>query len=141
MNNKVFIQRKFKCSAATLFDWMIRAELIAQWFGPKNWTVGEVVIEPKTGGKYSIELRNNDKYFFVVGEYKEIKAPHTLVFSLEYRDYHLNPPYSIVNINIRALSENESMLSFIQDFETIPDDFEKRAEAWKYMLQKIGEKV
>ena len=136
--NKVFINRKFNCAASDLFEWLIQPGLIAKWFGPKHWSVGAVQTDTRIGGKYSIELIKSDSQkFFVVGEYLEINAPNTLVFSFQYQGSSSNPPDSTIKINITELSETKSQLSFTQDFVSTPPDFHKRTEAWEAMFQLL----
>ena len=137
--NKIIIDRKFNCSAETLFNWLIQPELIAQWFGPKYHSVRMVESEPIVGGKYTIELAKSDSYAFsITGEYLEIEAPFKLSFSFQYSNLIPAPPKSIIRITIKTTSNNRSHLYLVQDFVASPSDIDRRTEAWEFMLEKIA---
>ncbi len=140
--NKIFINRKFNCLATELFDWLVRPELIAKWFGPKHLSVGIVKTNLRIGGKYSIELKkSDDKSFFIEGEYIEIDAPNKLIFSFRYRGLPFQPPDSIVKIDIKSISDSETHLSLVQDFVTVPSDIENRTRSWEYMFGVLEEGI
>lgn len=142
MPNKIFINRRFKCSKSELFDWLVQPDLITKWFGPKHLSIGTVKMDVRIGGKYSFELKkSHDQNFFIEGKYIEVNTPDALVFTLEYRGLTASPPKSIVKIKFKELSGNESFLSLTQDFELIPSDMSKRAKAWEYMLQTLEEQI
>ena len=137
--NKVFINRKFNCSPTSLFDWLTKPDLLAQWFGPPNYTIGMVQTDTRINGKYSIELVSpGDQHFFIEGEYLEINAPNSLEFALRYTGLPTPPPESTVKIKLTAVGENECQLSLTQQFELAPTDMENRTKAWEYMLEKLA---
>ncbi len=140
--NKVFVSRKFICSPAELFDWLVQPELIAQWFGPKHLIVGEVHSNLEVDGQISIELKKaNGSNFFIKGQYLEIDKPEKLVFSYQYSDLQNPPPESVVTIKLKALNQNQTELTLIQSFEQIPEDMPSRKDAWNHMLQVLENQV
>jgi len=52
-----------------------------------------------------------------------------------------SPPNSIVIIKLEKLAQNQSLLSFTQDFEQIPLDMESRTKAWEHMFQKMANQI
>ena len=140
--NKIFINRKFNCSASQLFDWLVQPSLIAQWFGPKHLSTGEVQTDIQVGGDYSIELKkSNDQNFFIEGTYIEINAPDLLVFTLHYQGLASPPPSSTVKIKLEGLNPNQSLLTLNQDFEHTPSDMDSRTKAWEHMFQLLANLV
>ena len=138
--NSVFVTRKFNCSASELFDWLVQPNLVAKWFGPKHLSVGKVQTDIRVGGKYSIELKRSDgQSFFIEGRYYEINAPSSLTFSLHYEGVESAPPNSTVKIKLVEITQNESLLSLVQEFEYTPADMEGRTKAWEHMLQELDE--
>lgn len=139
--NKIFVKRKFNCSANDLFNWLSQPELIVQWFGPKHLSVDLVNTDIRLGGKYSIQLtKPNNKHFFIQGTYLEIDRPFSLVFSFRYEGLPSSPPESIVKISIEAISEDESQLFLSQNFVSLPVDMENRKKSWEYMFEVLGKK-
>ena len=140
--NKIFINRKFNCSASQLFDWLVKPSLIVQWFGPKHLSIGAVQTDLQLGGNYSIELlKPNDQNFFIKGKYIEINAPDLLVFTFQYIGLSIAPPNSIVKIKIEELNQNESLLTLTQDFEHTPSDMDSRTKAWEHMFLILANQI
>ncbi len=140
--NKIFINRRFNCSATVLFSWLVQPQLIAKWFGPKNFSIGRVQIDLRVGGKYSIELKKSENQnFFIEGEYIEINDPKNITFSFQYKGLLSAPPKSIIKIMLEEITQDESLLSLIQDFEFTPSDMDQRTKSWEYMLQVLGEQI
>lgn len=136
--NKVYINRQFNCSAADLFRWLVEPQLIAQWFGPKHLTVGQIKAQLEIGVQFSIELKKpNGQHFFLEGEYLEIQPPAFLSFSFHYSGLSPAPPDSIVKIQLEELSPHKSQLLLIQEFESVPQDMPSRTAAWQQMMEKL----
>ncbi|MGI9542370.1 MAG: SRPBCC family protein [Cyclobacteriaceae bacterium] len=137
--NSVFVSRRFNCSVGELFDWLVQPRLIAQWFGPKLWSVKRVHTDIRVGGRYSIELTKPDNQnFFIEGEYSEINAPYSISFTLMYIGLSSTPPKSVVKIKLEGITPNESLLTLTQEFEHLPSDLEHRTKAWEHMLKMLS---
>ncbi len=135
--SKVYVQRTFECDLETLFDWLTKPELIAQWFGPEGFITGEVKGELIEGGSYSIELKKEPNTAFTVyGEYLEIKKPHLIRFSYRYEGLEGRPP-SIVQFSLSEKENEVTELSMVQVFEVPTPDFSTRTEAWNFMMQRL----
>ena len=138
--NSVYVNHSFACNAEALFDWLTTPELLTQWFGPKGYSVGKVENELVQGGSYSIELNNESISFTIKGKYTQIVKPKELNFTYNYVGLVTPPPPSVVRIILRELSEENTSLSLIQEFESPSHDMEKRTVAWNHMmtfLQKL----
>ena len=136
-DHKVYLKRNFDCDRATLFKWLTKPELIAQWFGPPRSTVTSVSNEVRIGGSYSIELDSNPHPFSILGCYTEIKAPQTLAFTLQYQGLPDNPPSSQVQLILSDVQPGACELTLIQRFDFLPNNLADRATAWKLMFQRL----
>ncbi len=134
--NKVYVQRTFKCNQRELFEWLTKPELIAQWFGPEGFSVGEVKCDLVTGGSYSIDLKSDRTSFTVTGEYIEIEAPKLLSFSYRYIGVEGRPP-STVTFKVSKIDDGNSELHMVQEFEIETPDFATRSKAWNFMLDRL----
>ena len=140
--NKIFINRKFNCSAAQLFKWLVQPELVAKWFGPKELKVGAIESDLRVGGKFDIELiKPNNQHFFIGGEYLKINEPTKLSFTFQYKGLSTIPPDSIVEFRIHEVSALESELVLIQDFVSKPVDMENKTYNWEKMFRLLSELV
>ncbi len=138
MSNKVYITREFQCSIEVLFRWITEAKCIALWFGPQHLKVGEINIDFCIDGNYSIELiKEKGERFFIQGSYLEINPPSKVVFNLSYKGLNISPPDSVVKMQLEAIENAVTKLSFIQQFESMPNDMENRTVAWEHMFNEL----
>ena len=136
--HKVYLQRIFSCSAEELFRWLVQPERIAQWFGPRYFTVEEVETDVRVGGSYRIGLRRSEQIAFLIeGEYLDIQIPHLLRFSLDYQGLAGQPPSSTVSLRLEALSDTQTRLSLVQEFAFVPSNLPERTQAWEHMLKEL----
>ncbi len=139
--HELYLTRRFNCSVEILFEWMVKPELISQWFGPKHLQVIDVKTDLQKGGTYRIQLLKQDQTTFVIeGEYLEVKKPSKLAFTFIYRGISHTPPPSTVKITLESLEHNISQLVLIQRFDTIPPDMAERTKAWEHMMMLLAEK-
>ncbi|MCE7991519.1 MAG: SRPBCC domain-containing protein [Roseivirga sp.] len=144
MTNKVYVKREFNTSSTRLFPWLTEPELIAQWFGPKDFKVSSVQTDLSIGGSYFIELvKTNQAGFSIAGKYLVISSPVELSFSLQYEGLPIPPPDSTVTFKLTTLATNKTQLSMTQEFVTEPVgiDMSKRTQAWEYMLEVLAQKI
>ena len=140
--NKIYVNRKFNCAQSTLFEWLTNPQLIAQWFGPKQLTIGKVESDVQIGGNYSIELQKpNGQNIYIEGEYLELNSPENLTYTFVYRGMPTPPPDSTVKIILESISEKETQLNLIQEFVVAPSNMENRTENWNRMFTLLNEKV
>lgn len=138
-HNKVFVQRRFNCSAQELFQWLVDPTRISQWFGPKNYRVVRTDTAPYVGGNYEIELINNEGNGFTIsGSYLKFEPNHDLKFTLSYQGVPEGWPSSEVSIKLESTSLDQSSLTLTQEFEFIPENMAKRAAAWEHMFEELN---
>lgn len=76
------LNRIFNAPVQAVFDAWTTTAALAQWFGPKDYKVLSTHCDLSVGGQYDILIQSPDnrtiRHF---GEYVEINAPHTLIFT------------------------------------------------------------
>ena len=88
MNEKtVLLTRVFDAPRRLVFEAWTRPEALAQWFGPKGFTVPSCETDPRAGGFFRLCMRSPDgKNYWVRGAYREIVAPERLVITCTAED-------------------------------------------------------
>ncbi|MGX1929004.1 SRPBCC family protein [Flagellimonas sp. 2504JD4-2] len=138
MTNSVYLERVFDSPIQELFQWFRKPDLIAQWFGPKHLKVGEVLLNFRIGGAYSIELqKEHGNFFYITGSYIDILEPNKIIFDLKYKGLSTPPPDSVVKMIFEQIEPKVTKLSFVQKFDITPPDFETRTKAWESMFEKL----
>jgi len=140
--NNVYISRRFNCSIHDLFQWIVDADLIIQWFGPIHLKVVAVKTNLSIGEKFSIQfLKPDETTFSIEGQYLKIEKPNKLVFSFQYIGLTDAPPESIVEITLISIGEKVSELVLIQKFDVTPINMESRSNSWNMMFSKLSDRI
>jgi uncharacterized protein YndB with AHSA1/START domain len=70
-----------------VFAACVQPEKLAEWFGPKDFTVANVEISVREGGRYRLTMQPPDgQAFHITGEFREVESPRRLVFTFEYEE-------------------------------------------------------
>jgi len=83
---EVEVVRTFDAPAQLIWDCHTRPELVSRWLlGPDGWGMPHCVIDLSVGGRYRYVWRHltNGRAFGSYGRYREVVAPHHLVFTEE----------------------------------------------------------
>ena len=76
------ISRSIRAPRQKVFDAFVKPELVRQWFRPRGFTITEVTLDPRVGGRYRVTMQPRSGTSEAVGgEYREVKAPERLVFT------------------------------------------------------------
>lgn len=85
--NKTIItcKRTFPHSTEKVFSAFLDAGKVKQWFGPKEFSIGEVNIDPVTGGKLSIEMITpKGDVLWIRGTYTSIEEGQSIAYTFVY---------------------------------------------------------
>ncbi len=85
--NELNIERLIAAPPETVFDYWIKPELFAAWFGPENSEIPEYEIDPKVGGSWTITLLTDDcAQHKVSGVWRAIEPVSRLAFTWAWHD-------------------------------------------------------
>jgi uncharacterized protein YndB with AHSA1/START domain len=80
--HETIFTRLFAAPRARLFEAWLDQELLAEWWGPHDYTNPVCITNPKPGGGYRIVMRSPERVDqSVSGEYLEIDSPSLLVLT------------------------------------------------------------
>jgi glutathione S-transferase len=101
--NVVRISRTFAAPPERVFNAFMRKEAIQGWFGPEGFSVPTVVVDPRPGGNYRIEMHSPEgSVHIVTGEYREVRPPEKLVFTWRWLDGAGMGPETLVTVTFAA---------------------------------------
>jgi glutathione S-transferase len=79
------IARTIRAPRQKVFDAFIKPELLRQWFRPRGFTITEVSLDPRVGGRYRVTMQpRTGTPEAIGGEYREIKPAERLVFTWKW---------------------------------------------------------
>jgi uncharacterized protein YndB with AHSA1/START domain len=85
----VALTRFFAAPRARVFEAWTRAEQLAHWFGPRNFTAHSCEADARPGGVFRLCMRSPDgRDYWVRGSYRELVAPSHLVIDCVADDEH-----------------------------------------------------
>lgn len=128
------LERTFDCTPQQLWDAWTKPEKLANWFGP--FPDGEVTqLDLRPGGAFRLAMIDeNGERYPVWGEYKEVEAPHRLVFTAEALE--IGKQTSTVTVEIEPL-DGRTRLRFRQD--GIPTQVAQgTGEGWRMAWDKLA---
>lgn len=85
-DKRVFVQveKTFDEPAETIFDAWLDVEMLSHWmFGPlvRNEEILNLTNDPRTGGRFSYQVKRGNDILNHIGAYLEVKRPSLLVFT------------------------------------------------------------
>jgi uncharacterized protein YndB with AHSA1/START domain len=87
-DREIVMTRVFEAPAALVFDAFSRPELLAQWFGPRGWSLSACEVDLWVGGGWRFVMRGPDgTEMGMHGTYREIEAPGRSVHTEIFDDY------------------------------------------------------
>ncbi len=97
----VRIEREFDAPATTIWGMWTVPELFKSWYGPRGMTIPVAEMDVRVGGvrKICMEMSSPERTMkmWFTGEYKEVNAPHRLVYTESMCDENgtIIPPQSM----------------------------------------------
>ena len=132
----VLITRIVNASPALVFDAWINREEWEAWIGPKGRQCDIPLQEPRVGGKLRVTMRLADGSVVpVAGEYKEIEAPRSLIFSWG-REGGDPSRHTLITLSLRA-QENKTALTFRQEGLGSIASRDAHVVGWNETLDKL----
>ena len=79
------VARTIQAPRQKVFEAFIKPELVRQWFRPRGFTITDLGLDPRVGGRYRVTMQpRSGAPETVGGEYREIKPPERLVFTWKW---------------------------------------------------------
>lgn len=115
------------------------ADELAQWWGPRGFTIPSVNFRPRVGATYRIEMRPPEgEPFRLVGEFRAVDPPTRLAYTFLWEPPDPDDTETLVDLSFRGV-DGATELAFTQgEFKTE----ERRAlhrDGWTETLDKLEE--
>jgi uncharacterized protein YndB with AHSA1/START domain len=114
--------RRIKARPSIVFDALITAEGIANWWGPDAGPVLAAELDPQVGGHFRVRFRTLDgSEHESSGEYLEVVKPERLSMTWRWTRGVEDPGESLVEFRLRAVADGTELTithSGLHDEET-----------------------
>ena len=131
------IVRLIKARPQIVFDALVTAEGISQWWGPDAGPVLVSESDPRVGGRFRVRFRMLDSTEHESsGEFLEIRPPERVVMSWRWKGGLEDPGESRIEITLSAVPGG-TQLTFTHSLLHDADSRRSHAEGWSGSLDKL----
>ena len=137
-SRQIQAMRVFDAPRELVFRNWIEPDLISQWFAPDTFTVTACQLDPRPGGKWSIEYRsNNGETITESGDFREIVPPEKIVMTLTQRPgSRARGPETVVAVTFEAIGK-QTRMTFLQTGFDSQEHRDGNAEGWNECFGKL----
>lgn len=141
-DRELVITRIFDAPREVVFAAWSKAEHLAHWFGPTDFTLPSCTIDFRVGGSYRFCMRSPDgEDHWVWGEYREIDPPERIVMTWNREDVTGKIwSRTVAEFTFMELDNKTSFTLRQGLFETEPF-CEEHGFGWGQALDRLGEYV
>ena len=126
--------RRIKARPSVLFDLLVTAEGISQWWGPDAGPVLFAESDPRVGGRYRLRFRTlSGIECETIGEFLEVTRPERVRMTWRWID---DADESLIEIALRPIPEGTE-LTFTQSRLADDATAQGHAKGWNGSLDKL----
>jgi len=132
------LSRRVRAPRERVFALLTEPDDVARWFGPNGFTILEVSIDLRVGGRYRITMQPPDAAeFHLSGEFVEIDGPGRLGYTFRWEEPDPDDRTTVVHLGLHDF-DGATTVSLTQgDFAT-PARLELHRDGWTDSLEKLA---
>jgi uncharacterized protein YndB with AHSA1/START domain len=115
------------------------ADELAQWWGPRGFTIPSVNFRPRVGATYRIGMKPLEgESFYLFGEFRVVEPPRRLAYTFVWEPPHPEDTETLVDLSFRGVDGATEVALTQEEFKTE----ERRAlhrDGWTETLDKLEE--
>ena len=124
-----------------VFTACVEAEKLAEWWGPAGFTCPSVQLDVREGGLYRITMQPPEGgAFHLRGEYREVEAPHRLVYTFVWEEADPDDQETVVTLTFERAGEDTRLVLDHGPFKTEARHELHRA-GWTDTLERLERAV
>ena len=137
------LNRVFTAPRSLVFRAFSSAEHLANWFGPKNFTLPFCETDFRPGGAYRLCMRGPDgKDYWLEGVYREIVEPERIVMTWGRNgagDPH--PGHTVVTVTLEEVAGGKTRLTLHQATFDTAEARDGHQHGWTEALERLADYV
>jgi uncharacterized protein YndB with AHSA1/START domain len=131
----IHCKRIFKHPVEKVFDAFLNPLHIKEWFGPKEITIGQVMLSPVAGGNLDIEMISPTGVLWVKGIFREIVLHKKISYTYHYVPDASGLGESLVSFYFSSY-ENKTEIELVQEiYKSVK--VEGRTKGWEGGFDKM----
>jgi len=118
---ELVITRVFDAPRSLVFKAWSEPERLAQWWGPRGFSLPSCKLDFRTGGIYRFQMRGPDGDHWSQGVFREVVEPERIVMDGSWADANGNPtrPSTVVTVTFEDLGGKTKLTLHNAVFESV----------------------
>src|SRR4051812_44708833 len=113
------MKRLLPAPRARVFRACTEADELAEWWGPRGFTVRSIELDLRLGGGYRIAMQPPEgDLFYLSGEFREVDPPARLAYTFRYEDPDPDDRENVVTLSFGDLGESTELVFTQRAFAT-----------------------
>lgn len=138
---RLHLERVVSAPPGRVFALNTEPQLLAQWWGPNGFTIPNVEVDARVGGRYRIEMQPPDgDAFFLSGEYRTVEPATRLAYTFRWEPPDPDDRETVVVLSLQPLGESTALTVEHGDFAT-----EERqvlhVQGWSESIDRLEELI
>jgi uncharacterized protein YndB with AHSA1/START domain len=135
------LTRLFPAPRARVFEFIAGAALLAEWWGPRGFSIPSIDFVPRVGGTYRIEMQPPEgDAFALTGTFREVDIPSRLAFTFEWEPGDPDDVETVARLALEATDDSTRVQLRQGPFKTEARRALHR-DGWTESFDKLAELV
>ena len=135
------LERRLPAARGLVYRMHTEPALLAQWWGPKGFSIPSIDIDLRVGGEYRIEMQPPEgDVFFLSGEFRDVEPDARLAYTFRWEPPDPDDRETTAVLSFRDLGESSSLTIDHGPFATV----ERRAlheQGWTESMDRLEELI
>lgn len=137
-NRELTLTRMLDAPPHRVFDVWTQPEHLSRWLGPREFIATVCTMDVRVGGRYRICLRSPDgTHHWMQGVYREIIAPHRLVFTFAWEDETGQPKHETLITLMFTEHDGKTKLDFHQALFESVEGRDSHRQGWSESFDRL----
>ena len=138
---RLHLERVLPTPPARVFALNTEPQLLARWWGPNGFTIPNVEMDVRVGGRYRIEMQPPDAdAFFLSGEFREVEPGTRLAYTFQWEPPDPEDRETLVVLSFHTLGESTALTVDQGDFAT-EQRLALHEQGWSESIDRLEELI
>lgn len=136
---RLHLERALPAPPGRVFASNTEPELLALWWGPKGFSVLNVVVDCRVGGHYRIDMQPPDgDAFFLSGEYRMVEPGTRLAYTFRWEPPDPDDRETVAVLSLQSRGESTALTVDQGDFKT-EERLALHVQGWSESIDRLEE--